>query len=149
MLLEPESMLGVIGGSQSLCCRSQSLCQELWVEPRVYAAGARVYASLVIIVSAPVQRIGFQGFSVQVRTFRSELGDCWDGGLGLGLGLDNKPKKIQNMLKAFYLNSNFFVRWCQDLICMCDFLLMMALNNSFTFHIVIAWQGRLEITLTD
>ena len=26
MLLEPESMLGVIGGSQSLC-------QELWVEP--------------------------------------------------------------------------------------------------------------------
>ena len=92
---------------------------------------------------------GVQTSSDLVRTFGSGLGDCWDGGLGLGLGLDNKPKKIQNMLKAFYLNSNFFVRWCQDLICMCDFLLMMALNNSFTFHIVIAWQGRLEITLTD
>ena len=59
------------------------------MEPRVYAAGARVYASLVIIVSAPVQRIGFWGFSVLVRTFGSGLGDCWDGGLGLGLGLDN------------------------------------------------------------
>ena len=43
----------------------------------------------VIIVSAPVQRIGFWGFSVLVRTFGSGLGDCWDGGLGLGLGLDN------------------------------------------------------------
>ena len=54
------------------------------MEPGVYAAGARVYASLVIIVSAPVQRIGFWGFSVLVRTW-----DYWDGGLGLGLGLDN------------------------------------------------------------
>ena len=34
MLQEPESMLGVMGGA------------------RVYAAGARVYASLVILVSA-------------------------------------------------------------------------------------------------
>ena len=60
--------------------------------PRVYAAGARVYASLVIIVSAPVQRIGFWGFSVLVRTFGSGLGNCWDG--GLGLGLDNKKIKV-------------------------------------------------------
>ena len=36
MLLEQESMLGVMGGA------------------RVYAAGARVYASLVILVSAQV-----------------------------------------------------------------------------------------------
>ena len=43
----------------------------------------------VIIVSAPVQRIGFWGFSVLVRTFGSGHGDCWDGGLRLGLGLDN------------------------------------------------------------
>ena len=28
---------------------------------RVYGVGARVYGSLVIIVSAPVQRIGFSG----------------------------------------------------------------------------------------
>ena len=28
MLQEPESMLGVMGGAQSLCCRSQSLCQS-------------------------------------------------------------------------------------------------------------------------
>ena len=59
------------------------------MEPRVYAAGARVYASLVIIVSAPVQRIGFWGFSVLVRTFVQGLGDYLDGGLGLGLSLDN------------------------------------------------------------
>ena len=30
---------------------------------RVYGVGARVYGSLVIIVSAPVQRIGFWGFT--------------------------------------------------------------------------------------
>ena len=41
----------------------------------------------MIIVSAPVQRIEFWGFSVLVRTFGSGLGDCWD--VGLGLGLDN------------------------------------------------------------
>ena len=68
------------------------------MEPGVYAAGARVYASLVIIVSAPVQRIGFWGFSVLVRTFGSGLGDCWDGGLGLGLGLDNITMKGVNVL---------------------------------------------------
>ena len=70
------------------------------MEPRVYAAGARVYASLVIIVSAPVQRIGFWGFSVLVRTFGSGLGDCWDRGLGLGHGLDNtlrRQKKVQRL----------------------------------------------------
>ena len=39
----------------------------------------------MIIVSAQVQRIGFGGFSDLVRTFGSGLGDCWDGGLGLGL----------------------------------------------------------------
>ena len=52
---------------------------------RVYGVGARVYGSLVIIVSAPVQRIGFWGFSDLVRTFGSGLGDCWNGRLGLGL----------------------------------------------------------------
>ena len=68
------------------------------MEPRVYAAGARVYASLVIIVSAPVQRIGFWGFSVLVMTFGSGLGDCWDGGLGLGLGLDNSDNDTSTPL---------------------------------------------------
>ena len=58
------------------------------MEPRVYAAGARVYASLVIIVSAPVQRIGFGGFSVLVRTFGSGLGVLGTVGTGdLDLGL--------------------------------------------------------------
>ena len=47
-------MLGVIGGSQSLCCWSQSLCWELGGGARVYAAWARVYDSLVILVSAQV-----------------------------------------------------------------------------------------------
>ena len=64
------------------------------MEPGVYAAGARFYASLVIIVSAPVQRIGFWGFSVLVRTFGSgllgqDLGTVGTGDGGLGLGLDN------------------------------------------------------------
>ena len=78
---------------------------------RVYGVGARVYGSLVIIVSAPVQRIGFWGFSVLVRTFVSGLRDCWDGGLGLGLGLDNKCYVIPLLyllayclLVAFYIN---------------------------------------------
>ena len=44
----------------------------------------------VIIVSAPVQKIGFWGFSDMVRTLGSGCGACWDRGLGLGLGLDNK-----------------------------------------------------------
>ena len=56
---------------------------------RVYGVGARVYGSLVISVSGPVQRVGLWGFSDLVRTFGSGLGDCWDGGLGLGLGLEN------------------------------------------------------------
>ena len=43
----------------------------------------------VIIVSAPVQKIGFWGFSEFVRTLGSGSGACWDMGLGLGLGLDN------------------------------------------------------------
>jgi len=59
------------------------------VGARVYVAGARVYGSLVIIVSAPVQRIGFLGFSDFVRTYGSGLGDYWDRALGHGLGLDN------------------------------------------------------------
>ena len=42
---------------------------ELWGGARVYAAGARVYASLVILVSA--------------------LGPNFGLGLGLGPGLDN------------------------------------------------------------
>ena len=67
--MEPESILGVMSGSQSLCCWSQSLCWELGGGARVYAAGARVYASLVILVSA--------------------LGPNFGLGLGLGPGLDN------------------------------------------------------------
>ena len=43
----------------------------------------------VIIVSAPVQRNGFWGFSFLVRKLGQDFRDCWDGGLGLGLGLDN------------------------------------------------------------
>ena len=90
MLLEPESMLGVIGGSQSLC-------QELWVEPRVYAAGAgaRVYASLVIIVSAPVHPknwvlgIFSLGQDFWVRT----LGTVGTGDSDLDLGLTESRAK--------------------------------------------------------
>ena len=52
---------------------------------RVYGVGARVYGSLVIIESAPVQRMGFLVFQTW-----SGLGDYRDWGLGLGLGLDNK-----------------------------------------------------------
>ena len=51
--------------------------------------GVGWWVAHVIIVSAPVQRIWFWGFLVLVRAFGSGLGDCWDGGLGLGLGLDN------------------------------------------------------------
>ena len=54
----------------------------------------------VIIVSAPVQRIWFWGFLVLVRAFGSGLGDCWDGGLGLGLGLDNFPKNTFKYSKS-------------------------------------------------
>ena len=78
---------------------------------RVYGVGARVYGSLVIIVSAPVQRIGFWGFSVLVRTSGSGLGDCWngglglgdcwDGGLGLGLGLDNTISRVPQILNEY------------------------------------------------
>ena len=61
---------------------------------RVYGVGARVYGSLVIIESAPVQRIGFLIFLDFVRTFGSGLGDYRDWGLGLGLGLDNKQHEV-------------------------------------------------------
>ena len=54
---------------------------------RVYGVGARVYGSLVIIVSAPVQRIGFWGFSDLVRTFGSGLGTVGTGDSDLDLGL--------------------------------------------------------------
>ena len=57
------------------------------------AAGYMVVAH-VIIVSAPVQKIGFWGFSELVRTLGSGSGACWDMGLGLGLGLDNKSKQL-------------------------------------------------------
>ena len=49
MVLEPESRSYGVGA-------------------RVYGVGARVYGSLVIIVSAQVQRIGFLGSSDFVRT---------------------------------------------------------------------------------
>ena len=44
----------------------------------------------VILVSAQVQIFGFWGFSDLVRLLiiGSGLGDCWDGGLRLGLGHD-------------------------------------------------------------
>ena len=42
----------------------------------------------VILVLAPVLRIGF-GF-LQTLTSESGLEDCWDGGSGLELGLENK-----------------------------------------------------------
>ena len=53
---------------------------------RVYGVGARVYGSLVIIVSAPVQRIGFWGFSVLIRTFWSGLGTVGMGDSDFDLG---------------------------------------------------------------
>ena len=43
----------------------------------------------VIIVSAPVQILGFFGFFRLGLDLGSDLGTYWDGGLGLGLGLDN------------------------------------------------------------
>ena len=49
---------------------------------RVYGVRARVYGSLVIIVSAPVQRIGFWGFFRLGLTLESGFGACWDRGLG-------------------------------------------------------------------
>ena len=39
----------------------------------------------VIIVSAPVQRIGFWGFSVSIRTFGSRLGTVGTGDSDLDL----------------------------------------------------------------
>ena len=39
---------------------------------------------VVIIVSAPVQILGFFGFFRLGLDLGSDLGTCWDGGLGLG-----------------------------------------------------------------
>ena len=47
--------------------------------------GIKVIKNNVIIVSAPVQKIGFLRFLDLVRIFEPGLVDCWDGGLGLGL----------------------------------------------------------------
>ena len=55
----------------------------------------------VIIVSAPVQKIGFWGFSDMVRTLGSGCGACWDRGLGLGLGLDKKTLNQKVKSKSF------------------------------------------------
>ena len=43
----------------------------------------------MIIVSAPVQRIVFFGFFRLGLDLGLDLWSYWDGGLGLGLGLDN------------------------------------------------------------
>ena len=63
--MEPESIVGVMGGA------------------RVYSVGARVYSSLVILMS-PQSQLEFG--------FRTSLGlglGLGLGGLDLGLGLDN------------------------------------------------------------
>ena len=62
-----------------------------WSTPsllKVGGGGGGVVAH-VIIVSAPAQRIGFFGFFRLGLDLGSTLGTYWDGGLGLGLGLDN------------------------------------------------------------
>ena len=47
--------------------------------------GRGVVVAHVIIVSAPVQRIGFWGFSVSIRTFGSRLGTVGTGDSDLDL----------------------------------------------------------------
>ena len=59
---------------------SRRLCGE-------WAGGYVVVVAHVIIVSAPVQRIGFWGFSDFVRTFGSGLGTVGTGDSDLDLGL--------------------------------------------------------------
>ena len=49
----------------------------------------------VIIVSAPVQRIGVLGFFRLCLTLGSGFGAVGTGDWGLGLGLDNKRTKIR------------------------------------------------------
>ena len=61
-------------------------------------AGYMVVAH-VIIVSAPVQKIGFWGLSDLVWTLGSGSGACWDRGLGLGLGLYKKKKNIFRVME--------------------------------------------------
>ena len=51
--------------------------------------GGGVVVAHVIFVSAPVQRLGFFGFFRLGLDLGSDLGTYCDGGLGLGLGLDN------------------------------------------------------------
>ena len=54
---------------------------------RVYGVGARVYGSLVIIESAPVQRIGFLIFKTWSGLLGPDLGTIGTGDWDLDLGL--------------------------------------------------------------
>ena len=57
------------------------------VGARVYGVGARVYGSLVIIESAPVQRIGFLIFQTWSGLWGPDLGTIGTGDWDLDLGL--------------------------------------------------------------
>ena len=43
-----------------------------------------------VVIIGPSQKNWVLGIFRLGQTFGSGLGDCWDVGLGLGLGLDNK-----------------------------------------------------------
>ena len=74
------------------------------VGARVYGAGARVYGSLVIIESAPVQRIGFLVFQTWSGLWGPDLGTIGTGDWDLDLGLT--IKKIKDLLIKIYLPDN-------------------------------------------
>ena len=69
MVLEPKSIVGVIGGARVYL-----------IGARVYLVGARVYLSLVILVSALSQLDFWIWDFFRIGT---------SSGLDLGLGLDN------------------------------------------------------------
>ena len=62
----------------------------------------------MIIVSAPVQTIGFFDFGLGLLGL---FGTCWDMGLGLGLGLDNKLPRFLTQLKKVGCRELFLIHF--------------------------------------
>ena len=79
---KPLSLLCVTENSLVLLLALFSWSTPSWL--KVGGCGGGLVAHL-IIVSAPVQRIGFGGFFRLGQDFWVRTWDCWDGGLGLGL----------------------------------------------------------------